>query len=489
MSHPFEAISLPLRSKKPRNSGFTMVLDKNLSIQSLQGLLETAAEYIDLIKFGWGTSKIFPIEILRKKIELSRMHEILVGPGGTFFEIAYAQNKFHEFLTEAKDMGLTCIEISDGTVKIPHEKKIESIKKAKSFGFTVLSEIGKKDPVKDKRYSIDERVNNALDELHAGAFKVIMEARESGTVGIFDADGKVIPEFVEKMISKIGMENIVFEAPLTTQQEWFISNLGPSINLGNIAPGDCINLETLRCGLRSATLTEYHVDKTSIIIENGVGGAFKAAERNDVIIVVDALRVSSTIITALAEGGFKSVKPVTSVEECVGEVTAGERGGQKIPNLDYNNSPLTFKNGNFKGKELILTGSNGTECIKASSIQKSPILIASLINAKAAAKRALDIAHKTNRNITIAMAGRNNQLAIEDLISASEIIANIPDCVVKGNIMPVFSKDFASDFVNSDSGKNLVALGSREDVVFCAQKDIYDIVPEYKNGLIINGEL
>ena len=165
-------------------------------------------------------------------------------------------------------------------------------------------------------------------------------------------------------------------------------------------------------------------------------------------------------------------------------MTAGERGGSKIPNLDYDNSPFVYLNKKHEGKELVITATNGTECIKTAGISKSPILIGGLINAKAVSTKALELAQENNKNISVVMAGRNNRLAKEDLISATEIIENLPDCEVKGVLKPMYSNDYVRDFLESDSGKNLVSLDKREDVLFCAKKDHYDVVPVYKEGII-----
>jgi 2-phosphosulfolactate phosphatase len=478
----FRSISLPSRPEKPRKSGITMVLDKNMGINTMKEFLESCGDYVDLVKFGWGTSNIFPPKIIREKIKILNEYNVLVCPGGTLFEVAYAQNKVDSFLSEAKELGFSCIEISDGTVDIPHDEKLKAIKKAKESGFIVISEVGKKNPITDKRYSFDERIKNAKKELEYGSYKIIIEARESGSVGVYDDEGDILSEMVERLVSELGAENIIFESPLHKQQIWFITNLGNSVNLGNIPPDSCINLETLRRGLRSDTLAEYHIDKTTVSIENGISGAIKASSKNDIIVVVDALRLTTTIITAIGEG-VKSVKPVTSIEECVGEITFGERGGVKIPHLDYDNSPLTFLDKKLAGKEIVITATNGTEAIKASSMHNTQILLGSMINAKAVAKRALDLAHSSKRNISIVMAGRNNLVAREDLLSASEIVANLSGSVLKGNVNPIHSSDYVKDFLESDSGENLVLLGKKDDVLFCAQKNIYDIAPEYIDGI------
>jgi len=474
----FESIKLPFRPDKPRSVGLTMVLDNGMGLESCKAFIESAGEYTDIVKFGWGTSCVFPEEIIRKKIALLRDHDVHVCPGGTLTEIAYAQNVVDSFLQEAKKIGFTCIEVSDGSIQMDHEEKLKLIDKVLKCNLTVFSEVGKKTLIEDKRISIEQKASMAVKELEAGAMKVIIEAREVGTFGIFDEKGEVIPECVETFAETVGIPNIIFEAPVKHQQLWLISNLSNAVNLGNIPPNSVINLETLRCGLRSDTMKEYHLGDISVRVENGVPGALSAGSRSDIVIVVDALRASTTIITALAEG-VKSVKPVSSAEECLGEITAGERGGKKIPNMTFDNSPLSFRHNACAGKQLTITTTNGTECIRASNINGAIVLIGALVNAKAVAKHALKLAAKHERNISIVMAGKNNRLAQEDWVAASEIVSNLQNCAIKGYIIPTHSTDPLRDFLNSDSGKNLVSLGKEEDVMFCAEKDIYDVVPQW----------
>lgn len=473
---------------KPRESGITMVLDKNIGVGELNDLLSCSGQYIDIMKFGWGTSRVLPRDIITRKIELLKKHSVGVCPGGTLLELAFVQGKVDYFLSEAFDSGFDCIEVSDGTVVIPHDTKIDLIGRAKKKGFRVYSEIGKKFLFEEKRYNIEERIAHARRELDSGAEKIIIEARETGSFGIFNDSGDVIPELVDRFVAAIGSPNIIFEAPYPNQQQWLISKIGNSVNLGNVSPEDALNLETLRTGLRAGTLKEYHMGRTSVFIENGVSGALAASLRNDIIIVIDALRASTTIISALSEG-VKSVKPVSSAEECVGELTAGERGGVKIPGLAFDNSPLVFARNRdlCAGKELVLTTTNGTECIKASSRNSSTVLIGSLVNAEAVARYSYDLSTKKNKNISIVMAGRNNLIAKEDLISASEIWANLNSCSLKGNIGPMFSEDIVADFMDSDSGRNLISQGKKDDVLFCARKNVFSIVPEMRDGVIVTG--
>lgn len=483
----FRFIPIPPRTAKPRNQGLTMLLDKGLDPVQLEGILATSGDYIDIVKFGWATSRILPREILIKKIALLRDRQISVCPGGTFLELAYVHDMMGKFLEEAKSLGFTCVEVSDGTVQIPRDEKLRLIEKAKKAGFEVYSEIGKKSPFEDEQISTRARIEDAHAELSAGALKVIMESRESGTTGIYDSEGHVIQESLDELVLHVGITNIIFEAPKREQQVWLIGNLGNAINLGNVAPEDALNVETLRLGLRSDTLKEYHLNRISVRIENGALGAWAATSRHDVIIVIDALRASATIIAALA-AGIGSIRPVSSFEgvfestdKCL---TAGERGGRKLPGTDYDNSPITFRDQTFHGEHLILTTTNGTECIQACAHGDGPILIGTLINAAAVAQKAMRLAADQQRDVSIVMAGRNNSIAHEDLVSASGIVKHFSGCTVKGHIQPIYKQDPAEAFLQSDSGKNLVGMGKRDDVLFCAQESIYNVVPTYQNGII-----
>lgn len=480
----FQKITLPPRAEKPRTEGLTMVLDKNLGINGLRDLLETGAHAIDLVKFGWGTSATQTAELIRQKCALLRQYNTMACPGGTLTELAYLQGKLDWFLDEARSLGFTCIEVSDGTVPIPHDEKLGIIAKAIQAGFKVTSEVGSKLSEEDKRITLDDRVEQIETELAAGAWKVIIEARESGTQGIFDSKGTTQIDLLHQLLERVDPSNLIFEAPMRNQQTDLILSIGNQINLGNVAPQDVIPLETLRLGLRSDTLRYYHMNYPSITISLGASGALAAARREDVIVVVDALRASSTIVTALAHG-IDRIRPVASVEECVGDLTAGERGGHKIAQLQFDNSPLAFANAEFVGRELTLTTSNGTECLLAAASNPNAItLVGSLLNATAVAQSALKLAQTHKKNISIIAAGRNNQMASEDLIAASEIALAIPGAPVLGDIKPITSADFYHDFLNSDSGKNLSLLGKTPDVIYCAKKDKFNITPFFKNSQI-----
>jgi phosphosulfolactate phosphohydrolase-like enzyme len=180
---------------------------------------------------------------------------------------------------------------------------------------------------------------------------------------------------------------------------------------------------------------------------------------------------------------MSSVRPVATVDECVGEVTAGERGGRKVPHLDFDNSPLAFAGGEQRGRKLCLTTTNGTECLlSAAQNDQAVVLAGALLNATAAAKAALTLAQRRTSNITIVVAGRNNQLAVEDQIAATQIALAIPGAEVRGSVPMLTANDFLIDFLNSDSGRNLSSLGRVQDVIFCAQRDAFTVVPVLHGG-------
>ncbi len=251
----FTFLTLPERGNKKRAQGITMVLDKGLSYSAAKSLME-ACEWIDIIKLGWGTPLVCPKNSLKRKIRTYRENNIEVSNGGTLLELAYSQGKVDEFLTEAEKIGLTSIEVSSGKVNVPQEEKAAIIKRALAQGFEVYSEIGKKNPELDRALSLSARIKEARNDLEAGARKVILEARESGRLGIYDQTGKVREEFTQKLTAEIGLENLIFEAPEKNQQAWLILAFGSEVNLGNIKPEDVISLETLRQGLRGDTLGE-----------------------------------------------------------------------------------------------------------------------------------------------------------------------------------------------------------------------------------------
>lgn len=243
-----DLLDLPDRSTKPRQQGITHVLDRGLSLTDVDGLLEVAGDFVDLVKLGWGTA--LATGNLEPKLARYRDHGIPVVLGGTLTELAIAQDRLPRLIAWLHELELGHVEISDGTIELAHERKVELIEElAKEF--VVLSEVGSKD---DTRIMAPFRwVEQIERELAAGAWKVIAEARESGNVGIFRHDGEVRMGLIDEIAHAIPPDQILFEAPRKDQQVWFVRRFGVDVNLGNIWPEDVLSLETIRLGLRSDT--------------------------------------------------------------------------------------------------------------------------------------------------------------------------------------------------------------------------------------------
>lgn len=232
-----------------------MVLDKGLGLETAESLMNISGEYVDYLKFGWGTSIVHEQDIIKAKVEMYMDHDITPYTGGTLFELAYMNDKLDEFFTEARELGFPAIEISDGSTNINHDDKLNCIKRAKQEGFEVLSEVGKKNPELDKELSIDERIGYMQEELDAGSSLVIVEAREGGkNIGIFDKAGNAKEDEIDMILDKIDADRILWEAPNKDQQVFFILKLGNTVNLGNVSSDDITSLETLRQGLRGDTV-------------------------------------------------------------------------------------------------------------------------------------------------------------------------------------------------------------------------------------------
>lgn len=246
-------LDLPSRPGKPRTVGLSHVLDKGIGVQTARALLDSAAEFIDLWKFGWGTAYVD--RGLRAKLELLAEHQVEACLGGTLLELAWWQGKAAECLAWAADAGFPRVEVSRGTVEMTLTEKSELIAQA-AKRFTVLSEIGFKDPAGQlvpAQWSLEARA-----DVQAGASLVVAEGRESGTVGIYRESGAIRNDIIDALVSTVGTGSVLFEAPRRAQQAWFIRHLGPDVNLGNIALEDAVSVETLRLGLRSDTMRLYH---------------------------------------------------------------------------------------------------------------------------------------------------------------------------------------------------------------------------------------
>ncbi|MBT29485.1 MAG: phosphosulfolactate synthase [Thalassobius sp.] len=251
----FHLDKVPERTPKPRNSGFTMVMDKGLSLREAENLVETSGEYIDIIKLGWATSYVYPK--LSEKLEIYRNAGIPVYFGGTLFEAFVIRNQFEDFRKLLDKYDMTYTEVSDGSIDMSHPEKCEYIS-VLSKQVTVLSEVGSKDA--EKIIPPYKWIELMQKEMDAGAWKVIGEAREGGNVGLFRATGEVRSGLVDEILTKIPFEKIIWEAPLKEQQVWFVKLLGANVNLGNIAPNEVIPLETIRLGLRGDTFNHFLKD-------------------------------------------------------------------------------------------------------------------------------------------------------------------------------------------------------------------------------------
>jgi phosphosulfolactate synthase len=246
---------MPERPAKPRNSGITMVMDKGLSIREAEDFMSVGSEYVDFVKLGFGTSLITPG--FENKISIYKKSGVIPYLGGTLFEAFIVRNMFKEFVEFLDKHEIDLVEVSDGSYDIEHKRKLEYISRLTERG-TVISEVGSKK--KNVVYTPDEWVALMKAELNAGSVKVIAEARESGTTGIYNEDGSINNRIICAISDHIKMENVIWEAPLKSQQAWFIRHFGANVNLGNIAPNEIIPLESLRLGLRGDTFFQFLPD-------------------------------------------------------------------------------------------------------------------------------------------------------------------------------------------------------------------------------------
>ena len=246
-------LDLPERSQKPRERGLTHVIDRGLSVADVDGLLEVAAEAVDIVKLGWGTALVSAN--LKAKLERYAAHGIPVVLGGTLTELAIRQGKVEGLIAWLKELGLRHVEVSDGTIALDGEVKSHLIRSLVANDFVVLSEVGSKDA--DFIMAPYVWVEQIERDLKAGAWKVIAEARESGTAGIYRADGEVRTGLIDEIVHAIDADKLIFEAPRREQQVWLLNKFGTECNLGNIVPGDVLSLETLRLGLRSDTVERF----------------------------------------------------------------------------------------------------------------------------------------------------------------------------------------------------------------------------------------
>jgi phosphosulfolactate synthase len=250
---PPDFLDLPQRPPKPRNDGVTHVIDTGLSALEAEGLMASAADYVDLVRLGWGSAYV--TRDVREKIDRYRSAGVPVMLGGTLTELAWQQGRVDALRDWLRELGIEQIEVSSGTVAIPPDEKLRLIESL-AGDFTVFAEVGEKDPhalVAPYRW-----VALIKDALEAGAAKVICEGRATGDAGMYRPNGEPREGLVDEVVHEIDATRLIFEAPRKHQQVWFIQHFGPAVNLGNVLPQDVISLETLRVGLRADTLTLFH---------------------------------------------------------------------------------------------------------------------------------------------------------------------------------------------------------------------------------------
>tara|TARA_B100000768_G_C11283855_1_gene380568 strand:- start:3642 stop:4451 length:810 start_codon:yes stop_codon:yes gene_type:complete len=248
----FDISHLPERDARPRQNGLTMVMDKGLSLRQAEDLIETGSDLIDFLKLGFGTAIVTPK--VAEKAKLYKDAGFDVYCGGTLFEAFFVRNELDNYLRFIDKMGIECLEVSDGSMVIPHDEKCEVIARL-SKNYKVLSEVGSKE--EGILISPSKWIHMMSNELEAGSFKVIAEARESGNVGIYRPNGSAHVQLIKRILAKVALEDILWEAPKKPQQVWFIRQFGANVNLGNIGPNDLIPLECLRMGLRGDTFFEH----------------------------------------------------------------------------------------------------------------------------------------------------------------------------------------------------------------------------------------
>ena len=248
----FNLTQIPERTTKPRKSGITMVMDKGLSIEEVKNFMSVCNPHVDVVKLGFGTAFVTPN--LKEKLAVYQSYNMPIYFGGTLFEAFLIRNQFEDYVSICKEFGVSYMEVSDGSITIPHTEKCAYIEKLCKHG-VVLSEVGSKDAAHIiPPYKWIELMKA---ELNAGSQYVIAEAREAGNVGIYRGTGEVREGLVQEILTQIPAEKILWEAPQKAQQLYFLETVGCNVNLGNIAPNEVIPLEAMRIGLRGDTFDLY----------------------------------------------------------------------------------------------------------------------------------------------------------------------------------------------------------------------------------------
>ncbi len=259
--HPLLQDPTGIRSSKPRQSGKTMMMDKGLGLRAFEDILEISSAYIDMIKLGFGTSPLYPVQLLSRKLELARQSGVMIYPGGTFLEIAVAKRELDAYFDIVQRIGFSGIEVSDGVIEMNRPLRNTLIKRGRELGLRVVTEYGKK--AWGSAIEVDALLDTVHQDIEHGAELVIVEARESGKgVGLFDERGECRGDTLTEIADRLHNPfRLMWEAPLKSQQVRLVQTLGPEVNLGNIGSDEVFSLECLRRGLRGDTFchTEPHV--------------------------------------------------------------------------------------------------------------------------------------------------------------------------------------------------------------------------------------
>ncbi len=271
----WQEIALPAdvidaRTGREREIGLTMVIDSGLGLTASRDVLSVAGRWIDHWKLSFGTSALMDEDVLAEKLALIKGAGILVFPGGTLFESAVLHDHGEDYFDKAAELGFTAVEISEGTLDLPLDQRLSFIRAAARTGLTVISEVGKKDPLGQP--TPRELAEQAVRDLAEGARWVVVEGRESGrAVGVFNNYGGVDLRSVETIAhhAEEALDRLVWEAPIKSQQVTFIQRFGPNVNLGNIHPNRVLATEALRTGLRFETLQTVVRERRSGPAEQG----------------------------------------------------------------------------------------------------------------------------------------------------------------------------------------------------------------------------
>lgn len=241
------------RAAKPRRTGLTMVIDKGLGLSQTEDMLGLASDYVDFVKLGFGTGMLYAPDVLRRKVAIVKEAGVNVYAGGTLLEVAVHQGEAAAFLDWCHSVGFTYVEVSDGTIDLAPSVRRALVRRARDMGFGVLTEVGKKDP--QSRLDVERIAAQIEADLRDGADKVIVEARDAGrSIGIFDEHGQLREALFEELLRQIpSLDDVIWEAPLSAQQQTLLVRLGPNANFGNVQAHDVLSLEAMRVGLRGDT--------------------------------------------------------------------------------------------------------------------------------------------------------------------------------------------------------------------------------------------